>query len=209
MRRDRRTRAARADDVDTRTALLDAAAGVVARRGLRDASIDEIAAEAGCSKGAVYWHFSSKDDLFIALLEDRVDRPTYEMIDLLESAPADQDMGPEASRRFVDTLRNERDLVLLNEEYWAKAVRDPAVRAKYLARQRKLRSAIGNALVTRVEHLGRPLDSNPETIALGIMGLAAGLAREKLLDPAAVPDEALGRLIVLLYKGLVAEAAGG
>ena len=182
---------------------------MVARRGLRDASIDEIAAVAGCSKGAVYWHFASKDDLFFALLEDRVDRPTYEMVELLESAPAEQDMAPETSRRFVEILENERELILLNEEYWAQAVRDPAVRRRYVARQQKLRSAIAKALAIRVEHLGTPLEfPAPENMALGIMGLAVGLAREKLLDPGAVPDDVLGRLIVLLYKGLVAEAAG-
>jgi AcrR family transcriptional regulator len=185
--------------MDTREAVLEAAAQVVARRGLRDASIDEIAASAGCSKGAVYWHFKSKDDLFFALLEDRVDRPHYEMIE--------QDMGPEASRRFVELLRSERDLLLLNDEYWARAMRDPAVRARYADRQARLRAAIGKALVTRLEHLGARTDFQaPEVMATAILAIGAGLARERLIDPDSVPDGLLGSLIVLLYKGLVADA---
>ena len=98
QRQDRRTRAARDEHRDAREALLDAAAEVFAARGLREASVDEIAQRAGYSKGAVYWHFESKDGLFLALLEERVDRPTREMIELLESAPTDQDMSVEASR---------------------------------------------------------------------------------------------------------------
>src|SRR2546422_266500 len=101
----------RAGSRDARQALLEAAAAVFAERGFRHASVDEVARRAGYSKGAVYWHFASKDELFLALLEERVDRPTREMIDLLASAPPEQDMGPEASRRFVELLGSERELL--------------------------------------------------------------------------------------------------
>ena len=66
---DRRSRSARAERRDARQELLRAAADVFAERGFRDASIDEVAERAGYSKGAVYWHFESKDDLFFTLVE--------------------------------------------------------------------------------------------------------------------------------------------
>ena len=60
-----------------------------------------------------------------------------------------------------------------------------------------------------MEHLGAETDPMAaDVIATAVMALGAGLARERLMEPDAVPDELLGRLIVLLYKGLVAEAAG-
>jgi len=65
-RLDRRTRRARAEQRDGREALLRAAVEVLSERGYRDASVYEIAARAGYSKGAFYWHFPSKDDLFFA-----------------------------------------------------------------------------------------------------------------------------------------------
>jgi AcrR family transcriptional regulator len=204
---DRRTRAARAERRDAREALLEAAAEIFAKRGFRDASVDEIADRAGYSKGALYWHFASKDDLFFALLEERVDRPIHEMIELLESAPPEQDMGPEASRRFVALLRSERELLLLEQEYWSQAVRDPGLGARYAERQMRLRSALGKALLTRVKHLGEPADAaRAEDMATAIMSLAAGLARERLIDPDAVPDELLGDALVLLYAGIVARS---
>lgn len=195
---------------DARAALLHAAAEVFAERGFRDASVDEVAERAGYSKGAVYWHFEGKDDLFVTLLEERVDRPTREMIELLESASPEQDMGPEASRRFVDLLRSERELLLLEHEYWSRALRDPALRARYASRRAELRAALARALGLRVEHLGRPVGEAPvEAMATVIMGLSAGLARDRLIDPEAVPDELLGDAVVLLYAGLVARAANG
>src|SRR3954449_10137215 len=94
---DMRTRAARAQRRDTREELLESALTVFAERGYRDASVDEVAERAGYSKGALYWHFSSKDDLFYALLEDRILEPWEKSIRRLESASPDKDMALEAS----------------------------------------------------------------------------------------------------------------
>src|SRR3954449_4193797 len=101
---DRRTRSARAERRDAREALLEAALQVFAERGYRDSSVDDIAERAGYSKGAMYWHFSSKDDLFFALIEERIERPWREGIALLGSASPEHDMAPEASRRFGEML---------------------------------------------------------------------------------------------------------
>jgi AcrR family transcriptional regulator len=206
-RLDRRTRSARAERRDAGAALLRAAAAVFAERGFQDASVEDIAHRAGYSKGAIYWHFESKDDLFLALLEERLERPIREMIELLESAPPEQDMGPEASRRFIELLESERELLLLQQEYWSQAVRDSKLRARYASRRAKLRAALGRALSTRLEHLGAPPGALAgETMATVIMGLSAGLAQERLIDPGAVPDGLLGDTIVLLYFGVVARA---
>src|SRR6202048_277234 len=89
---DQRTRAARAQGREARDELMSAALRVFARRGYRQAGVDEIAADAGYSKGALYWHFSGKDELLLALLEERIDAPMREMVALLESAPPDRDM---------------------------------------------------------------------------------------------------------------------
>src|SRR5438067_2031923 len=93
---DQRTRAARAQGREARDELLAAALRVFARRGYREAGVDEIAAAAGYSKGALYWHFSGKEELLMALIEERIDAPTREMVALLESSPPDRDMAAEA-----------------------------------------------------------------------------------------------------------------
>src|SRR5207237_5785448 len=59
----------------TRAHLIDAAAAVFARRGLVAASLDEVAEEAGLTKGAVYSNFDSKEDLFQAVIDDRLTEP--------------------------------------------------------------------------------------------------------------------------------------
>ena len=60
--------------VETRERLLTAANSVLARSGFDRATVDDIVREAGFSKGAFYFHFDSKDDLFWAMLEERISR---------------------------------------------------------------------------------------------------------------------------------------
>ncbi len=206
-RRDKRTRAARAKGTDARAALLRAAGELFAQRGFEGTSVDEIAQRAGYSKGALYWHFASKHELFFALMDAFVDAPAREMIELLRSAPPEQDMAPEASRRFVELIGAQRELLLLDHEYWAQAVRDPQLRERYAAHRAELRVDLGRALEVRLAHLGVPATTiAPELMATIVMALSAGLTRERLIDAGAVPDELLGRTIVLLYRGLLASA---
>ena len=63
----------------TRRHLLDAAAVVFARDGFHGASLDDVAATAGFTKGAVYSNFKSKEDLFLAVFDDHFARERDEM----------------------------------------------------------------------------------------------------------------------------------
>lgn len=58
--------------LDTRSRVLLAARKVFAREGYAGATLDAIAAQAGLTKGAVYWHFTNKNDLFLALMEEHI-----------------------------------------------------------------------------------------------------------------------------------------
>ena len=66
------TRLTRAEkQAHTRSCLLHAAANVFSKRGLEQASIDEVAGEAGYTKGAFYANFKSKEELFLAMLDEQ------------------------------------------------------------------------------------------------------------------------------------------
>ncbi len=67
--------------------ILDAALRVFSRKGYRDASVDEIASESGTSKGGVYFHFPSKDVIYLQLL----DRTVARLQDKIDEAMAEHD----------------------------------------------------------------------------------------------------------------------
>jgi AcrR family transcriptional regulator len=204
---DRRTRAARAEGRHAREELLTAAVHVFARRGYEQAGVDEIAAEAGYSKGALYWHFSGKEELLTALLDERIDAPAREMVALLQSAPPDRDMSVEAARAFARRLREQREALLLDREYWSLAIRDPALRARYITRQTDLRRALAAALQARMRHLGTPdLPMGAEQVGRIVMTIIGGLAVDELIEPGSVDPDLLAETLAVLYSGLIARA---
>jgi AcrR family transcriptional regulator len=205
---DQRTRAAREKGRESRDELLAAALRVFAERGYRQAGVDEIAAAAGYSKGALYWHFSGKEDLLMALIEERIDAPTREAIALLESAPPERDMSVEGSRQFARRLTTQRDAVLLEREYWSLAIRDPELRARYAERQTELRGALARALEARVRHLGTPeLPMPAEDVARMVMSIIGGFSFDELIEPGSIRPELISETLALIYAGLVARAA--
>jgi AcrR family transcriptional regulator len=204
---DQRTRAARAQRREARAELLTGALRVFARRGYREAGVDEIAAEAGYSKGALYWHFSGKEELLQALLEERVDAPTRELVALLASSPPERDMSLEAARGFVRQLAEQRDALLLDREYWSLAIRDPELRARYLERQAELRGAYAAALKARGRHLGTPeLTIRADDIARIVMAIVGGLTIDELTEPGSIQPQLVSEALAIVYAGLVARA---
>src|SRR5213593_1636928 len=114
----RRTQAERR--AQTRAKLLKAAGAVFARRGYHEATLDEIADRAGLSKGALYYNFASKEDLFLALLADRLDAR------LGDAAGA----GPRAFEAFVAALERDPRWAPLFFEFVAWSGRDARRRAR-------------------------------------------------------------------------------
>jgi AcrR family transcriptional regulator len=207
QRQDGRRAAARGT---ARERLLDAAAHVFAERGYRAAGVEEIASAAGVTKGAVYWSFRGKQDLFFALIDERVDRRARELMGVTEKASREVETAPVISRGISSIVDEQQVLILLLQEYWALAVRDDGLRERYVKRQRALREHLARALEARHRTTGVDPTIPAEALATGIIGLATGLAQERIADPEAVPEELLGELLSLLYDGLVhrAQASG-
>lgn len=191
-----------------RKRLLDAAARVFAARGYRDASVDDVVADAGLTKGALYWNFEGKEDLFFTLVEERVDRRLRELIEVTESASAEEETASRVGRGAGAVMDEEGELVLLLNEYWSLAVRDPTLNERLAERQGSLRTALAGALEARHELLGVPLSVPAERLSTMIIALGNGLAMARLTDPAAVPPDLYGEALSLLYDGLVLRARG-
>jgi AcrR family transcriptional regulator len=185
----------------TRAQLLDAGERVFAREGLRGASVEMIALEAGYSTGAIYSSFKGKEDLFLTLIEERIDPRLEKVYEALEAELAAGAPPLEAARRFVSMLRHERDAFLLLIDFWGQAVRDPTAADRFAQRHARLRAAIGRLLDAatsgRETGLGVPTDQ----LATILIALGNGFAIDLLADPDAVPDDLLGHAIRALVQG--------
>jgi AcrR family transcriptional regulator len=203
-----RPRASEREALQTRRALIDAAAKLIAERGYRGTTVNDVAQRSGLSKGTFYWHFKTKEELLHAVLEERIDRPVMDLIARLKTASADEDMAPEASALLLGLVAPGRETILLLHEYLGLAMRDAGIRRRYLKRQAALRNALASGLDARARQLGAPSFSVATAdVATAYLNLGAALAVERLIAPSSVPESLFGDTVALVYQGLVARAA--
>lgn len=189
---------------ETRRRLIDAAARVFARRGFHGAGVDEVAAEAGVTTGALYWHFASKDDLFLALADERVARRVAEIgaVDRAEGEPID--LEADIEQQFRAFIEREPEWPLLYYEFWAYGARDAALRGAFTERRRQVQRALADRIEHRAGSLGVELPIPVEQVAIGMNALMNGLALERVADEDAVPDGLAGLLMSRFLLGILA-----
>jgi len=174
----RLTRAQRS--AHTRRDLLEAAERRFFVHGYHGTTLDDIADEAGYTKGAVYSTFKSKAGLFLALFDEVTERRLQELRALLE--PHEDDAARFRALAASPVDERNTQFLLLAIEFWTHAAREPAVLEAFSARYRRFRDSLAE--------LG-PKDSSLGTQrwAIVTLALANGLALERLIDPDGVPGD--------------------
>src|SRR5579859_1050789 len=186
----------------TRARLLDAAARVFAASGYHGAGVEEIARSAGFSTGALYSNFDGKEDLFLALMEREIEEHAKEIADAVGTRTSIDERAQGGARQWMTMIEREPQLLLLFMEFWAYGVRDPQVRPKVAAQFARVRKLLTSLITDGVREFELELQMPPEQLAVAIDALADGIARQKLADPRAVPDELMGRVLSLLFAAV-------
>jgi AcrR family transcriptional regulator len=193
---------------NTRGRLLTAARSVFARSGFHGASVEEIASEAGFSTGALYSNFEGKEDLFLVLMEREIDEHAQEIVAAVRERASISERAAGGARQWMTMIEREPEALLLFMEFWAYGVRDARVRPKVAARFAQMRQVLTGLIADGVRDFELELTIPAEQLAVAIDALADGIARQKLADPDAVPDELMGTVLSLLL-GAVTRPAGG
>ena len=191
----------------TRERLLDAAAQVIAERGLEAASIDEIASAAGYTKGAVYSNFASKTELVIALLERRIASQTAALSARFEGKDIATVTGEVAP--LEELPESERQFVVLAIEFWLHAIRDERARGLVAAQYERARTVVEAHLVAAGYGAAVPAPSlSARDMAIVIEALGTGLGMQAALDPANVRVDLMARVLPVLLAGSAGGGAG-
>jgi AcrR family transcriptional regulator len=193
---------------NTRERLLAAARSVFARSGYHGASVEEVASEAGFSTGALYSNFEGKEDLFLALMEREIDEHAQEIATAVRERTSIADRATGGARQWMTMIEREPEALLLFMEFWAYGVRDAKVRAKVAARFAQMRQVLTGLIAEGVRDFDLELAIPAEQLAVAIDALADGIARQKLADPDAVPDELMGTVLSLLLAAVTRPAGG-
>jgi AcrR family transcriptional regulator len=186
----------------TRSSLMRSAGRIFCKRGLERASIDEVAEEAGYTKGAFYANFRSKQELFLAMLDERF----TQRIEEVDRAFADNEPPPQQARQaaaeYARAFRADPGAERLFFEFASYALRDEDFRQELLTRFATLRDRLERVYQRRTDEYGLDLDIPMERIVRMVIAMADGWALWQLLDPEGVDDDLLETMIEVFTTGI-------
>jgi AcrR family transcriptional regulator len=198
------TRVSRVErQAQTRTDLIAAARNVFLRRGFHGATLEEIAQEAGYTKGAVYSNFEDKDALYLAVLDAHYERriEAYAGI-MLEGEQFEEALG-EVSRFMAEADANEPRWLPLLAEFVAHAARDEQVRLAYLDTRNRFLRAIAGILDATQDRYSKRFKLPSFEVARASSALQRAMSSERQLDPDGISPELLMHVHTSMMIGLI------
>ena len=160
---------------------MQAAEACFASQGYDATGLAEICQQAGVSKGALYHHFASKQDLFLALLNAWLERIDAQ----IETIRAESPDVTAAMLHMVEVLspifQERKGQLPIIFEFWIKAGRDPAIWRAAIAPYRRYRDYFAAMIQAGVDQ-GTLCADDPELVAQMLVSLVVGLLLQGLLD---------------------------
>ncbi len=170
-----------------RERVLEAAGKIFRRKGFHAASLEEIADEAGFSKGVIYSQFDSKDDLALTLIERRMEWRTGQTLELVQG-PVDRALR-DMWERNREIQRADLEWGLFVLEFRVHAARTPDVNSRYKAMHRKTLENLTRVFEALISRSGSTPRHAPGDLALFLSAIDAGAVLEAHVDaPTATVD---------------------
>jgi AcrR family transcriptional regulator len=167
----------------TRTLLLDAAEEVFARKGFDGSALEDIADAAGYTRGAIYGHFGSKEELFLAVIERHRQRFLDGFADVVSSFHQLSDLDLDGlAARWRDLSSAAADQAALGYEFTLFLIRNPEARERVAAQRLETVRSLGDYIAKGVARLGGTLRVPAETLAHVVLATNEGVTLSSHLD---------------------------
>ena len=194
-------------ETERRAQILRAARSVFIERGYQPARVEDVAKRAGLSKGAVYFYFSSKRELFLALVREEHEA-TYSFLDKAEEDPRPAaEKLLELGMRYLDYfagLKSPPRFFLMMCEI---GIRDDEIREEVQAVHQSFIDAVTRIMAQGVaEGRFRPLD--PRAVAQLLKALIDGLAGESAIGLRPDKESLAASGMQLILHGILAPKDG-
>jgi len=187
---------------ETQARLLNAAEQVFVRDGYEAAQLDEIAARADRSKGAVYTHFRSKEDLFLALFEHRTRSYIDGLLTNLRNC-TNRKQRQQAFREFYVELAHDRTWPILTLEFKLFAIRHPESKERLRRAFEMSKPAYdGSAYEQMFGQLSGEQRADND-LALAALGpIVTGLILESYFEPQTLDEKGIRRILGRIFDAL-------
>jgi AcrR family transcriptional regulator len=186
----------------TRQRLMDAAQTLFMKKGFTAASVEQLAAAAGYTRGAFYSNFGSKSELLLELLKrdhGTIQHELQRMFDLEASA---QDLEAHILAYYCK-LYSDNKCFLLWMEAKLHATRDAKFRGKLNALLHETQQNIAHFIDAFSQRLGFAPAVPPEQLALGLMALCDGIQFFYVFDPQHVTSDTAESVLAQFFGAAV------
>jgi AcrR family transcriptional regulator len=175
--------------VVTREHLIQAARVVFARQGFESARIEEIAAQAGKTRGAFYDNFRDKEDVFFAIFEEDIARDQGKIVEEMSLA-ADLDQRIGVLARYLGEMLRDKQRILLNLEFKMYVIRHPQKRKRLsrLYAEMCVRCSMTKINTLFPEMVGAPTEKR-QRLTTEVGAIMDGVALNSLFNPDGFTDE--------------------
>jgi AcrR family transcriptional regulator len=188
----------------TRRALLHAAEKLFCRQGLEAASVDQVAQEAGYTKGAFYANFKSKEELFLVMLDERF---AHELERLDQLLAGEQDPMVEAQAAAADFIHfaGGEDWPRLYFQFVSHAARDEEFREELATRMKAMRARLTELFTHWKEGFGQTPPIPHEQITAMMCFIADGFLVDRMIEPD-LSEDLYTAMVGIFLRGLRAIA---
>lgn len=163
-----------------RREILEAAMRIFARRGYSAASMADITRESGLTRGGIYWHFSSKWEIFMEMFREHK-RHNLALWERIEEIGLTPDALVEGGLLFMGEMIGNAWVAKVCKEVEIEAIRKEEIRGEYNSMYDEIRARISAQLARGVEAgLVRPLDT--ESLAYALVSLVDGILTQYWLS---------------------------
>jgi AcrR family transcriptional regulator len=202
--------ARRTPRAEVRRRLREAAAQEFAERGYGESRLEDIAARAGFTKGAVYSNFKSKQELFGSVLADRAETELGAVMGHLAETDDVEGAAADAARHVAGEITGDTERGQLGLEFASRARRDEQVRAVLIPLRRAQRQTAAEVFAAVAGRLGGDAAVDPELAGLIVHCLCNGLSMEHAVDPEGVDAATVEAAVSTTLRALLgAERPGG
>jgi len=201
---------------ETRSRLVAEARAVFAEVGFHCASIEEITDRAGYSRGAFYSNFSSKEDLFLTVVESSTQARLEELREIFGRDPSLRVYATLVGEAEERVERGSRPFDPADDpwaysfaEFTLHAARNPEWRTRLASLHSSIRATYAELVSEQASHLGFELTFPPDQLGSMQMALEMGLYLQQIIDPACVPGEFNMHFLEFVVRSMAALSTEG
>jgi AcrR family transcriptional regulator len=191
----------------TRSALLRSAAKLICRKGINEASVEDVATDAGYTKGAFYANFKSKEELFLVMLDEKYAAELERLESAIRGTESPAEDARNAAEDFIRFAWSDPQWPKLYFEFTAYAARNPEFRQELQTRDRRIRQQMAEIFRAWAADFDMEIPVPFEDLAMMVFCMANGFLMCQVIEPD-LSEELYGTMAETFFRGVAVSALG-